>query len=141
MKLREVIDHALVASQKEIRKFGLIFASILALLFFLIPVLRGRPGSHALLLVAVFIALTALALPRLLRALFVAASLVGHVLGAVNQRILLALMFFLIVLPLGLIQRWLLGRDPMGRSFASGASSYKVYCKEKNLSANKERTF
>ena len=87
------------------------------------------------------IAVAALALPRLLRPLFVAASVMGQVLGAINQRILLAAMFFLIVMPFGILQRFLLGRDAMGRAFATGASSYKVYCKGKNLSVNKERTF
>lgn len=141
MKLHEVIDQALTAPQKELQKFGLIFGGVLSVLFYLVPVLRGRTGSHTLLMLAIFIALAALVLPRLLRPLFVAASLVGHVLGSINQRILLALMFFFIVLPFGLIQRILLGRDAMGRAFASEMSSYKVYCKGKNLSVNKERTF
>ncbi|MCI0557030.1 MAG: SxtJ family membrane protein, partial [Nitrososphaera sp.] len=53
---------------------------------------------------------------------------IGHVLGWINSRIILGFIFYVMILPIGLIMR-LFGRDPMRRRFENRASSYRVQSK------------
>lgn len=50
---------------------------------------------------------------------------IGHVLGAINTRIILGTLFFLVITPTGLLML-LLGKDPMARRFDQEARSYRV---------------
>jgi Saxitoxin biosynthesis operon protein SxtJ len=43
----------------------------------------------------------------------------------VNSRIILSIVFYLVILPIGIIRR-LAGSDPMRRRFDATASTYKV---------------
>jgi hypothetical protein len=63
--------------------------------------------------------------PRALSVVHRAWMAVGHALGWVNTRILLGIVFYGIVTPMGLVMR-LAGRDPMRRGFDAMASSYRV---------------
>ena len=49
----------------------------------------------------------------------------AEVLAWINTRILLSVVFFGMVTPMGLVMRWL-GRDPMRRGFDRGAATYRV---------------
>jgi hypothetical protein len=49
----------------------------------------------------------------------------GHVMGWINTRIILGIMFYLLFLPVGLLMR-LLGKDPMARSMDKTKVSYRV---------------
>jgi hypothetical protein len=56
------------------------------------------------------------------------------VLGWVNTRIILGVLFYVKILPMGLIMR-LCGIDPMARKHDKSASSYRI----KSMSVAKER--
>jgi hypothetical protein len=99
-----------------LRSFGLIMAAMVAGLFGLaLPWLFGRPLPLWPWIVAFAFALPALAAPRMLGPVHRAWMAVGAVLGAINTRILLAAMFYLVMVPVGLVMR-LAGRDPMRRA-------------------------
>lgn len=49
----------------------------------------------------------------------------GHVMGWINTRILLGLLFYGVVTPLGIFRGWL-GKDPMGRRLPPELESYRV---------------
>jgi hypothetical protein len=49
----------------------------------------------------------------------------GEVLGWINTRVLLCLIFYGLVTPMGIIMRRL-GRDPMRRSFEPGVETYRI---------------
>jgi hypothetical protein len=51
---------------------------------------------------------------------------IGHALGWVNTRLLLGLVFYGLITPMGLVRRFLLGRDPMRRQFEPEADTYRV---------------
>jgi hypothetical protein len=51
--------------------------------------------------------------------------LVGHVLGWINTRIILGLVFYVVVTPMGIIRR-MLGKDPMGRRTRPELDTYRV---------------
>ena len=67
----------------------------------------------------------ALVQPRSLVQVYRLWMTVGEVLGWINTRILLGLIFYVIFTPLGLLMR-LRGQDPMRRTLASEADTYRV---------------
>lgn len=49
----------------------------------------------------------------------------GLLLGAVNNRIILAVVFYGLLTPMGLLLRWR-GNDPLRRRFEAAAASYRL---------------
>lgn len=108
----------------ELRKFGLIMAAMVAGLFgLLLPWLFGRPWPTWPWIVTVLFAVPAGLAPPVLAPVHRAWMVVGAVLGWINTRILLAAVFYLVVLPVGFVMR-LVGRDPMRRA-KSAEPSYR----------------
>jgi Saxitoxin biosynthesis operon protein SxtJ len=49
----------------------------------------------------------------------------GHVMGWINTRIILGIVFYLVVTPIGIFRRWL-GKDPMGQHLRPDLDSYRM---------------
>jgi hypothetical protein len=81
------------------------------------------PVAGGLLALGVWSAGCSLVQPRANRALFVALSVLGYPFGLVASYVVLALLFFGVFMPAGLLLR-AFGRDPMQRKFARDAKSY-----------------
>ena len=108
------------------RKFGLTMAAVIALLFgLLLPWLFGYTIPRWPWLVAGFFLLAAITIPLLLAPVFDAWMRFGHVLGWINSRIILGLMFYTVFLFVAVLMK-LLGKDPMARKFDSTLDSYRV---------------
>jgi hypothetical protein len=115
-------------SPRQLRWFGLVglpltlagVAGALALKSIVVVGLLVALGAVALLSVA-----AGLVAPRLLRPAFVAVALVTYPLGFVLSHVLVAVLYFVFLMPLGLALR-LFGRDPLGLRFDRQASSYWV---------------
>ena len=104
------------------RTFGLIFAAIF-LLIALWPLINGAsPRTWALIIVALF-ALPALLFPRVLTPLNAAWVKFGLFMHKIVNPILMGLIFFLTVLPTGLMLK-LFGKDPMRRKLDANATTY-----------------
>ncbi|RUM94042.1 MAG: sxtJ [Thiothrix sp.] len=113
-------------TKKELREFGLITSAILVVLFgLLLPWLF----EHALPLwpwiVAAVLALWALIAPATLKPVYRGWMAIGAVLGWINTRIILGIMFFLIFLPVGLILK-LFGKDLMARKLDKALKTYRI---------------
>lgn len=119
-------DRSLV-SPRELRSFGLIFGGLVVGLFgLLFPLLAGSLWQKLWpWYLGGGVALLALIWPRGLKPLYLAWMKFGDVAGWVNTRIILFLLFYGLVLPVGLIMK-LLGSDPMHRKAAPDAASYRV---------------
>lgn len=113
--------------KKGLRRFGLVTGAILAVLFglFFPLVLLDRPVPAWPWALAGVLWAGALGWPNALRPVYHGWMHVGHALGWVNSRIILCVVFYLIVLPMGLIMR-LAGKDPMSRRRIPGQTSYRV---------------
>jgi hypothetical protein len=114
------------ASAATLRNFGLVVGSIFAGLFGVIVPWRNHrtvpiwPWALGLTLVA-----SAALAPGLLRYPYAVWDRAGKVLGWVNSRIVLNLLFFLIFVPAGVVAR--LGHwDPMKRGFKPDQSTYRI---------------
>jgi len=72
---------------------------------------------------AVAVPLAGLAAPRFLRLVYLALSFLTYPLGVAVSYVVLALVYYLALTPIGLTMR-LLGRDPLSRRFDPGARTY-----------------
>lgn len=110
---------------KELRKFGFLVGSVFGLIG-VWPVLRhGASVRLWAVVLAGLLILPAVAFPRILSPVHHGWMKVGHVLGWINTRIIMAIIFFLVVTPMGWIMR-LMGKDLMLRRFQPNAETYRV---------------
>jgi len=115
-----LVSLQLQPSDQKLRQFGWIAAVAF-------PVLAYVLGRAELLLLALAAASLVFSLlwPRGNKPLFVAMSLVSYPIGFVISHVALAVLFFGILTPVGLLFR-LLGRDPLARRFEPGRPSYWI---------------
>jgi hypothetical protein len=85
----------------------------------------GESLALAVWAMVAFIAVVSFAAPRLLRPLYVALTVLAFPIGYVVSHIVLALLFFGLLTPFGLLFR-VLGRDPLHRQFDEDLESYWV---------------
>ena len=117
-----MMEHADI---KELRKFGFIVGGI----FFVIGVwpLVWRGGDMRLWAVGLGAILVPLGLiaPAALRPVFRIWMKIGHVLGLINTRIILGILYFGLITPMGVAMR-LFGWDSMRRAWVRDAHTYRV---------------
>ena len=113
------------ADTKELRMFGLMVGGIFSIIG-LWPVLV-RSESPRIWAISVGSALVGLglALPSSLKHVHRIWMKIGHVLGLINTRILLGVIFFGLITPMGVVMR-LFGKDSMHRVLAPEANTYRV---------------
>jgi len=110
--------------QLDNRIFGLIFSAIF-LVIALWPLLsKGDPRQWALIAAAVF-GIPAIVFPKILAPLNSLWAKFGLLMHRIINPVLMGLVFFIAVVPTGLILR-LLGKDPMHRKFNASATSYWI---------------
>lgn len=111
--------------RKGLREFGLITGALFAGIFGLLLPWKFEwqwPIWPWLLFAA--LAAAALIAPMSLRPVYNAWMRFGLVIGSIMSRIILGIVFFLVVTPLGVLMR-ATGKDPMHRSFNRSAASYR----------------
>ena len=117
------------ARNKELREFALIMAIGITLIFSgLFPWLAERPIPSWPVISGVVLLVVAIIMPIALFPLHWLWMKIGAVLGWINTRILLTIIFYLIFMPVGLIMR-LFGNDPMRRRLDPDAESYRILSK------------
>jgi hypothetical protein len=98
-------------TRKDLRQFGILFAVISGILT---GWLYWTDKAFTIPLIAMCaLVVVSLALPRLLTPAWWPWMVFVRVLGFVNSHLLLAIVFYVLFLPIGLIMR-LIGRDPLG---------------------------
>ena len=112
-------------TRKDLRSFGLIFASGVLIIFGLFfPWLLDRPWPLWPWVVAGVVILPALVAPFLLKPLYKLWMKIGHVLGWINTRLILGLVFFVLFAPIALLFR-VIGRDAMDRKLDGSVTTYR----------------
>lgn len=116
-------------TKKDLRSFGLIFAAGICLIFGLFfPWVFDKPTPPWPWIVGGVSAGLGLTIPMALKPVYTVWMKIGHVLGWINTRIILGLVFFLFFFPLGFLMR-LFGWDAMARKLDDSAGSYRVASK------------
>lgn len=111
---------------KGLRQFGLTTGAIVVALFaLLLPWLFDATSMPIWpWLLACLLWLPALFIPSVLRPVYTTWMKIGHGIGWLNTRIILGLLFYVMILPMGFIMRFF-GNDPMARKRDKSASSYR----------------
>ena len=117
------MDHT--ATRKELRQFGLLVGAIFTVIGLWPVVFRGEPlRLWAIGIGGLLIACGGM-LPQLLGPIYKGWMWVGHILGWINTRILLGIVFYALVTPMGLVFRFM-GKDMMRQAFAESSTTYRV---------------
>lgn len=112
------------ARRRELRKFGLVVGgAFLAIALYLAFRNRIRAPFYVCVSLGTILTLGGLLAPALLAPVQRGWMAMAHVLGWVNTRILLSIMFFAVLTPLSLLMR-MLGRDALGRTFDKTRATY-----------------
>ena len=130
-----MLDLNLHPNRNTLRSFGFVALGAFGLLGGLVLWKRsvvGIPLGNAAPPVAFVLwgtglvsALCSLAVPALNRYLYVGLTLLTFPIGFVMSHVLLAIVWYLVITPVGLVMR-LLGRDPLERRFEREAPTYWV---------------
>jgi hypothetical protein len=117
-----------------LRKFGLTTAILFIAIFGVVgPLIKHgtlykdgqlTPASWPFV-VAGILAAPSLLFPRAMRPFYHLWMRIGLVLGWLNTRIILGVLFFLIVMPVGIVLRTLLGRDLLKQRLDASAKTYR----------------
>lgn len=121
---------------KDLKQFGSVLAGIL-LIFGTINFLKGRTNVCFWLFgFAVITIFLVLAAPKHIKPIYVIFSKIGHMIGWVNTRIILTLIYFGFITPIALMMK-IFGRDSFNRKINKSEMSYWV--KHVTAKATKEK--
>jgi hypothetical protein len=112
-------------TSRQLRSFGLLIGGIFALFGVWPALLRKEDPRLWAFALAIALILPAMAYPRILKPVYRVWMALGQMLGWINTRIILGLLFFTIFTLGGAIMR-LLKKDPMNRKLEPEAPSYRV---------------
>ncbi len=112
--------------KRELRSFGLLFGGIFAVIFglFFPWLLESESWPRWPWIVMAVSGGLGLLLPLALKPFYYLWMFLGAMLGWLNTRIILGLIFYVLFTPFALVL-WLLRKDPMRRRLDPGVSSYR----------------
>src|SRR5262249_21311572 len=110
---------------RQLRSFGLIVGTGFAVIALWPVVFRGQSLRIWALSVSGLLLVTGLVFPPVLRPLYRVWMTLGEGLGWVNSRILLSVVYYTLLVPIGMVRRFA-GSDPMRRKFEPTVATYKI---------------
>lgn len=110
---------------KELRNFGLLVGAIFTVIGIWPMVIRGEQFRLWAVAGGSVLIILGIVLPSWLEPIHRGWMWIGHVLGWINTRILLSLVFYGLITPIGLVFR-MLGRNMMQQAFSDSSSTYRV---------------
>jgi hypothetical protein len=114
--------------KSELRNFGLVIASLMVIIFGLfLPLVFNHNNPFWPWIVASIMLLLAVFLPASIQPIYTIWMRIGNILGWINTRIILAIIFYTLFLLVSIILK-LLGKDPMARKYLKDQTSYRVLC-------------
>jgi hypothetical protein len=111
--------------KKELRNFGLLVGGIFVVIGIWPLLWRGETIRWWAVGIGSILMPLGLLAPSLLAPIFHVWMKVGHVLGWINTRILLGILFYGLITPMGIMMR-VFGWDAMRRGFVRDAQTYRV---------------
>ena len=124
--IQNVLKNAIQThSNKDYRSFGLIVGSVLLIIFGLaLPYWKNNQLNLYFTAAGGILIFLALILPIVLKYPYLLWMKIGEVLGFINTRIILSVIFFVMFAPFGLIRR-LIGKDSLGLKLHENEVSYR----------------
>lgn len=119
------MDHP-VADKSQLRKFGLILSfGLIGIFGLLIPLMREHLTPTWPYAMGIIILIPTLIQPLWLKVIYTPWMKLGAILGWFNTRVLLGILFFALITPMGILMR-LRKKDPMQRTFDKEKRSYRI---------------
>ena len=112
------------SGKKELRQFGFTMGAVLGVLGILL-MWRGREWYPYFIITSVIFLFPACFFPLLLKPIQRAWMTLAILLGWLMTRVILIVLFYLVVTPIGLVMR-LSGKDPLNRGFVKNHGSYWI---------------
>jgi saxitoxin biosynthesis operon SxtJ-like protein len=113
------------ASTKDLRSFGLLVGGVLSVIGAWPLLYQGEPLRLWALGVGGLLMILGGILPQALAPVHKGWMWIGHILGWINTRILLGIVFYGLITPIGIVFR-LMGKDTMRQAFSEQSSTYRV---------------
>lgn len=123
------------SSRSEQRKFGVVMAVAIVVVTCIHWLLRGHLAVWPLYLAAAFLVLGLIA-PRLLQPVFIVWMKFALAINWVVTRVLLSIVFFFLIAPMGVIMR-IASEDPLKRRFEPDSPSYWEDAEEQPTDPNR----
>jgi hypothetical protein len=117
---------------QQLRSFGLLVGAGFTVIGLWPTVYRGEMFRVWALLLAGGLGFFALRRPTALRFVYRGWIWLGHILGWINTRILLGLVFYILFAPIGFLLR-MSKRDPLPRALDRQAQTYRVVRQPRNI--------
>lgn len=111
--------------KKELKQFGVVVGGILSLIGLWLTYSKGVGWPVWLLGIGASLVSLGLLVPTALRWPHRGWMGLAHVLGYVNTRIILGIIFYGLITPMGLVMR-LFGKDAMRRALVQDMESYRI---------------
>jgi saxitoxin biosynthesis operon SxtJ-like protein len=112
-------------SEKQLRNFGVTVGGLFGVIGLWPTIVRGEYPRLWALALGIALVLPGLLAPRTLRSVYRVWMILGDALNWVNTRIILGVIFYGLITPLGLAKRRF-GDDPMRRRPEPSADTYRV---------------
>jgi hypothetical protein len=112
-------------TKKTLRQFGLMVGGVFLLIGLWPFVWRQESVRLWAVVPGSLLAVAGLVVPTVLKQVYQGWMWVGHIMGWVNTRIILGVLFYGVVTPMGMVMK-LTGRDPMRRGYEPDALTYRV---------------
>lgn len=121
-----------IVSKKILRDFGLLVGLGIPVFFgYLLPIIFGHEIRNWTIFVGLPILILGIISPKRLKYPYELWMKLGIILGWINSRIILGLIFFMVLLPISLLMR-ILRYDPL-KLKSNTLSSYKEFNKNRNF--------
>ena len=119
--MREMV----IITKKTLREFGFIFGVGLPLIIgWLIPSLLGHQARIWTLYIGILTLILSMLFPNALKLPYKIWIKIGLILGWINSKIILGIVFFLILIPISIIMKFF-RYDPLNKNQSSNKSTYR----------------
>lgn len=140
IEIKESITEHRNAGRKQLRDFGFVMAIFFGILGISPVVLRHADFRLWTLPLTLGFTSFAVFFPKGLIPLYRGWMLFGGVMGHLNSRLILGVIFFVLFTPIGLLMR-LFGKDPLGLKLHREWKTYRTFPKPESKNSSLKRQF
>lgn len=120
-------------SAKELRSFGFILSTIFIAFFgVFLPLLKNQPSPTWPWILASTLLVFTFFVPKLLKFIYLPWMKLGAILGWINTRLILGIIFFSVITPISFVLR-IAKYDPLKRHFEPNAKSYRIQSETQSI--------
>jgi hypothetical protein len=135
-----MVNEKIIHTKKDYRSFGIIVGAIFLLVFGLaLPYWKAKSINQYFSIGGLALIAIAVVLPILLKYPYLVWMKIGEVLGFINTRIILSIIFYILFTPFGIIRR-IIGKDTLGVKLHPEQISYRKISAQTDIN-HMERPF